>query len=134
MKKFIIFVTLIGSVFGLNAQETNSAKVDTNQMAKIVFEKTVHNYGTMAKGSDGTCTFKFMNKGKAPLQLSAVKASCGCTTPTWPKEPIAPGKTGEITVKYNTNIPGPFNKTITVSSNTVNPTIVLQIKGEVTKE
>ncbi|MEI7983694.1 MAG: DUF1573 domain-containing protein, partial [Bacteroidota bacterium] len=55
------------------------------------------------------------------------------TTPTWPKEPIVPGKTGEITVKYNTNISGPFNKTITVSSNAINPTIVLQIKGEVTK-
>ena len=93
MKKFIILITLIGSVFGLNAQETNPVKVGTSQMAKIVFEKTVHNYGTMAKGSDGICTFKFTNKGKVPLQLSTVKAACGCTTPTWPKEPIVPGKT-----------------------------------------
>ena len=131
MKKIVLFLTLICSVFLLNAQETSPVKVDSTQMAKIVFEKTVHDYGTLAKGGDGTSVFKFTNKGKVPLQLANVKASCGCTTPSWSKEPIAPGKTGEITVKYNTNIAGSFTKSITVTSNATTPNVYLQIKGEV---
>ncbi len=131
MKRIILLLTLICSVSLLNAQETASpVKVDTSQMAKIVFEKTVHDYGTIAKGSDGICIFKFENKGKTPLVLSNVRASCGCTTPSWPKEPINPGKSGEISVKYNTT-PGKFMKSITVMSNAVNSNVVLQIKGEV---
>jgi len=131
MKKIILLITLLGCVIALNAQETSTAKVDTSQMAKIVFDKTVYEYGTIAKGSEGTCIFKFSNRGKVPLLLSTVKAGCGCTTPSWSKEPIAPGKTGEISVKYNTSLLGPFSKSITVNSNSVTPAVVLIIKGEV---
>ncbi len=131
MKNILIFLSLIGCAITLNAQEPAKPAMDTSQMAKIVFEETTHNYGTIAKGSEGMCSFIFTNKGKVPLSLSNVKAACGCTTPSWSKEPITPGKTGEIKVKYNTNTPGPFNKSITVTSNAVTPTIVLMIKGEV---
>jgi len=131
MKTILLFLSMMGCIITLHAQEPAKPTSDTTQMAKIVFEKTVHDYGTIAKGSDGTCTFKFTNKGKVPLLLSTVRASCGCTTPTWSKEPITPGKTGEITVKYNTNSPGSFSKTVTVTSNAITPTIVLQIKGTV---
>ena len=98
----------------------------------IVFVKTVHDYGTIVQGSDGGCEFTFTNKGKLPLVLSNVRASCGCTVPSWPKEPIAPGKSGSIKVMYNTNLPGSFNKSITVNSNALNNTVMLQIKGNVT--
>lgn len=101
--------------------------------AKIVFEETTHNFGSF-KESDGTqsTTFKFTNNGEAPLVLSNVRASCGCTTPEWTREPVAPGATGSIKVTYNPkNRPGSFNKSVTVSSNAENSTVVLRISGKV---
>lgn len=128
MKKSIIFLFILAlSVTGLFAQ---SNQVSTND--SIAFVKIIHDYGTIVQGGDGNCEFKFTNKGKSPLTLSNVQASCGCTVPEWPKEPILPGKTGSIKVKYNTNTIGAFNKSITVKSNAINTTVVLQIKGNVT--
>ncbi|MDZ7740844.1 MAG: DUF1573 domain-containing protein [Bacteroidota bacterium] len=75
--------------------------------------------------------FTFTNKGQKPLVLSNVRASCGCTVPQWPREPVAPGEKGEIKVKYNTNRPGSFNKSITVNSNAANSMVRLRIKGQV---
>ena len=102
-----------------------------NTQDSIVFEKLINDYGTIAKGSDGNCEFKFTNKGKVPLILSNVRASCGCTTPEWTKTPVSPGENGVIKVKYNTNRVGSFNKSITVKSNAVNSSVVLHIKGNV---
>ncbi|MEL1244184.1 DUF1573 domain-containing protein [Flavobacterium sp. DGU11] len=91
-------------------------------------------YGTTNKADDnGVRFFEFTNTGDAPLIIKEAKSTCGCTVPSWPKEPIAPGKTGKIEVKYNMN-PGPIRKTITVQSNAVNypgGTVALKIKGEV---
>ena len=99
---------------------------------EIKFYKLVHDYGTILEGSDGECEFEFKNIGNEPLVLSNVHASCGCTVPTWPREPIMPGKTAIIKVKYATNRIGGFNKSVTVESNAVeNPRIVLQIQGTV---
>ena len=99
---------------------------------KVTFTEQEHDYGTVKKGGDGNCEFVFTNEGNEPLILSNVKASCGCTTPSWTKEPIMPGKTGTIKVRYNTNNIGKFNKTVTVTSNAINsPRVVLKIKGEV---
>ena len=61
--------------------------------AQISFDKETHDYGTIKNGANGTCTFEFKNTGNTPLILSNAKGSCGCTVPTWPKEPIAPGAT-----------------------------------------
>jgi hypothetical protein len=100
--------------------------------AKIVFDETVHDFGTF-KESDGiqNTTFKFKNEGAVPLVLNNVRASCGCTTPKWTREPVAPGASGEIQVSYNPrNRPGMVNKTITVQSNAENPTVVLRITGK----
>jgi hypothetical protein len=100
--------------------------------AKIEFDKDVHDYGTVKNGADGLCTFTFKNTGTEPLILSNAKGSCQCTVPEWPKEPIAPGATGTLKVRYNTKNAGPINKSVTVSSNAVNePTKVLRIKGNV---
>lgn len=134
MKKFFLlslFVSL--ALTSLNAQENKTQETPKNG-PKITFKELEHNYGTLQKGGDGNCEFVFTNDGNEPLILTGVRASCGCTTPTWTKEPVMPGKTGTIKVRYNTNNVGSFTKTITVTSNAVNVAnsrIVLKIKGKV---
>lgn len=103
------------------------------QTPVITFEKTTHDFGKINE-ADGrvTTVFTFKNEGMTPLVLSNVRASCGCTTPKWTREPIEPGQTGEITVTYNpSGRPGRFQKTVTVTSNASEPTTKLYIKGEV---
>ncbi|MFZ5430613.1 MAG: DUF1573 domain-containing protein [Bacteroidota bacterium] len=97
----------------------------------IVFDKLVHDYGTIRRGSDGNSVFTFTNKGNKPLILNNVAAACGCTVPEWPREPIPPGGKGEIKVKYDTNLNGTFNKSITVHSNASNQVVRLSVKGQV---
>ncbi|APX99458.1 uncharacterized protein DUF1573 [Lacinutrix venerupis] len=116
----LLFVGLI--TFSINAQE---------KVAKIEFKETTIDYGTIEKGADGVRTFEFTNTGDAPLIVSKVSSSCGCTVPKKPKAPIMPGKTGEIEVKYDTKRVMPIRKTITVLSNAETPTVSLKIKGEV---
>jgi hypothetical protein len=91
-------------------------------------------YGTVTKKKDnGVRSFEFTNTGDAPLIITNVLSTCGCTVPTKPTEPIMPGKTGKIDIKYNMT-PGPIRKTITVESNAVNQDsgrVALKIKGEV---
>jgi len=112
------------------AMNTAVAQIETG--AKIEFTKDTHDYGTVKYGADGTCTFEFKNTGNEPLIISTAKGSCGCTVPEWPKEPIAPGAKGTISVKYDTKRPGAINKSVTITSNAVNePTKVIRIKGNV---
>lgn len=125
-KSFFLFLTLGLITLGLSAQENPVPKTDS-----IVFNELIHDYGTLTQGADGNCEFVFTNKGKVPLVLNNVHASCGCTVADWPKEPIEPGKTGSIKVRYNTAIIGSFNKSITVNSNATNSTVVLRIKGNI---
>lgn len=120
---FLAMVVVFLSSMQLKAQS------DTTLVIK--FEKTVHDYGTIEQGSDGSTEFAFTNTGKTPLVLSNVRASCGCTVPTWPKEPILPGEKGAIKVVYNTNIVGSFHKSITVNSNAKNSEVILSIMGNV---
>lgn len=127
-KSVLIMFALFVSTIGLYAQ----APAQTSTQDSIVFTKTINDYGTIVQGGNGNCEFTFTNKGTAPLVLSNVKASCGCTVPEWPKEPILPGKSSSIKVTYNTNNVGLFNKSITVNSNAINNTVILQIKGTVT--
>ncbi len=120
--------------FAVNAQQptTQDPQTDNPNAPEISFDKTVHDYGTITQGADGTCEFKFTNVGKEPLILSKPISSCGCTVPTWPQEPILPGKSDVIKVTYNTNNVGPINKTVTVYSNAKTNRVVLSIKGTVT--
>jgi hypothetical protein len=103
--------------------------VSVSAQAKIEFKSDTIDYGTIEKGSDGVRVFEFTNTGDAPLIVSKVTSSCGCTVPKWSKDPISPGKTGEIQVKYDTNRVNPIRKTITVISNADAPTVALKIKG-----
>jgi len=122
MKKLftILFIGLVS--LSMNAQE---------KIAKIEFKETTIDYGTIEKGANGLRTFEFTNTGDAPLIVSKVSSSCGCTVPKKPKDPIMPGQTGEIEVKYDTNRVMPIRKTITVLSNAETPTVSLKIKGTV---
>lgn len=129
MKRLFLVLALLVGFFTVNAQETATAKADTTSKAKIVFEELTHNYGTIGRGADGNCVFKFKNEGTAPLVLSNVQTSCGCTTPAYTKDPVLPGKSGEIKVHYDTNRVGAFSKTITVMSNAEK--VVLKIAGTV---
>ena len=121
MKKTILLLFVGLLAYNLSAQET----------AKIEFKAETVDYGVIDKGSDGVRIFEFTNTGTAPLIISKVSSSCGCTIPKKPEEPILPGDSGEIQVKYDTNRVGPIRKAITVISNADTPTKVLKIKGEV---
>lgn len=101
--------------------------------AVIVAETATHDFGEI-KESDGkvTYTFKVKNEGDAPLVLTRVIASCGCTTPEWTKEPIAPGGSGDIKITFDPQgRPGPFAKTISVYSNGKTGSFILSIRGDV---
>ncbi len=103
------------------------------QQPVITFKTTEHDFGKINE-ADGrvTTVFEFKNEGMEPLVLSNVRASCGCTTPKWTREPIEPGQTGQITVTYNPNgRPGRFQKTVTITSNATEATTRVYIKGEV---
>ena len=139
MKKIILLAALV--VFGVTtskAQETTKKiKATATKMAKVngagmVFENETIDYGTIAHNADGKREFVFTNNGNKPLIITNAVGSCGCTVPSTPKEPIAPGAKGVIGVKYATDRVGTFSKTVTVSSNAAGqPTKILTIKGTV---
>jgi hypothetical protein len=124
MKKLVLLITFAG----FSSLSFGQPKIEF--MAK---DNTI-DYGTVAKDTDnGMRSFEFKNSGNAPLIITNVQSTCGCTVPAFPKEPILPGKTGKIDVKYNM-APGPIRKTITVESNASNyenGKIPLKIKGDV---
>lgn len=120
MKK-IVLILFVG-MLSLNA-------FAQDKVAKIEFKSDTIDYGTIEKGSDGVRVFEFTNTGNAPLIISNVKSTCGCTVPKKPDGPILPGETGKIEVKYDTNRVNPIRKTITVTSNADTPTVALKIKG-----
>ena len=133
MKKVLFSLMMVfvaGSMSTVMAQEV-AAQVVT-EGAKIEFAKETHDYGEVKHGGNGQCTFEFTNTGTEPLIIQNAKGSCGCTVPSWPKEPLAPGKTASITVKYDTKRPGAINKSVTITSNATNtPVKVIRIKGNV---
>ena len=129
MKKALLIFTLILG-FSLTNQGVN-LKQGGDNYAQIEFDKTVHDYGKLKKGSDGKCTFTYTNKGNDVLFITRVAKSCGCTTPVYSKEPLMPGQSAKIEVGYDTNLLGVFNKKITIFSNAINNSIILTIKGEV---
>lgn len=129
MKKAIFTLSLL--VAGMMGFNTMAQEVGGNGPV-ITIDKEVHDYGNVEQGGNGECTFTVTNTGNEPLILQMCKGSCGCTVPTCPKEPIAPGASATITVKYDTNRVGPINKTVTITSNAVNePSKMIRIKGNI---
>lgn len=129
MKKFLL--TLAVATFGLTS---TYAQEETNPNAAVLeFEQNVIDYGTIERNSNGTRVFKFTNTGQEPLIITNVKGSCGCTVPDRAilNKPFAPGESGELKVRYDTNRLGRFQKNVTVNSNATQGTIRLTIKGVV---
>jgi hypothetical protein len=123
MKKLM---TLI-AVFTL----TLTVAIAQKKGAVAQFKQTEVDYGKIDKGGDPLRKFTFTNVGDEPLIISNAQGSCGCTVPTYPKEPIMPGQSASIDVRYDTQRVGPFTKSVTLTTNEANQTRVLTIKGEV---
>ena len=111
------------------AERDNNAK----DLPVMTFDRTEFDFGTIEQGTPQQTVFTFTNTGKAPLIITDAKSTCGCTIPEYPKnKAIAPGESGVIEVKYDTNRVGPIRKTITVTSNAADsPTMAIKIKGSV---
>ena len=118
----ILAFVVVGSFYA-SAQTTNGAV--------MTFDVTTIDYGTIEKGGDPIRKFKFTNTGNEPLIVKAAKGSCGCTVPTYPKEPIMPGESNVIEVRYDSQRVGAFTKTVTLTTNEASDTHTLTIKGEV---
>lgn len=135
MTKKLLSTTFILMLFFLGFSQKQGQDVQTTDQSangpEISFTKVVHDYGTIEQNADGTCEFDFTNTGNEPLVLSTVRSSCGCTVPQWPREPILPGKSEKIKVKYDTRRMGAINKSITVLSNAKTSSVVLRISGKV---
>jgi len=143
MKKILIALLVVGAAFTSNAQtkkktrkkvstETKAAKVQIakkDSVGNIQFTETKHDFGKIPQGTPVTYTFKFVNSNPSAVTITNARASCGCTTPNWSKEPVASGGTGTITVRYNAAATGVFNKSVTVETNMGR--IVLYITGVV---
>lgn len=122
MKK--LFLTTILSIFALVTFAAGEAE--------IKFEKTSHNFGSFPETEKVTCTFKFTNTGDNMLVIHQAIASCGCTVPQYPKQPIKPGESGEIKVTYDGSgkFPGHFKKSITLRTNAKQEIVRLYIEGD----
>lgn len=130
--KSLFFTTL--SVLFFTGAFAQSAVTSSNPLpngAEFSFKEEIHDFGKIPQDVPVKTVFEFKNTGKEPLIISDVKPSCQCTAPEWPKEPIAPGKTGKITVGYNAKAAGNFSKTVTITSNAKTNPKVLTIKGDV---
>jgi hypothetical protein len=137
-KSLLSVLSLVFVSFCAYAQHPEPPKQPTSSETKanpnapeITFEASTHDFGTLKKGDECSYEFKFTNTGKEPLIISNCQASCGCTTPACPKEPIGPGSSGVIKVKYDSNRVGVFTKTVTVTSNAKTPSVTLMIKGTI---
>ncbi|KAB5486889.1 MULTISPECIES: DUF1573 domain-containing protein [Flagellimonas] len=112
-----------------NVENATSRDEAQKLVPVMTFEKSEHDFGTIEQGTPQETIFKFTNTGNAPLIITDAKSSCGCTVPDPPKEPIAPGETGELLVKFNGSGQNQVTKTITVTANTAKGSEILRIKA-----
>lgn len=115
-----------------NVEEAAERDAQAVVYPEISFEETEHDFGTIDQGTNVEHTFTFTNTGDAPLVITNATSSCGCTVPTWTKEPIAPGETGEMLVKFNGSGQNQVTKTVNITANTEAGTEQLKIKAFVT--
>lgn len=145
MKK--IFLVAIAAL-SLSACQNDAKKVDDSievtptravasntEGATIVFENDTYNFGKIKKGEVVTHTFIFKNSGQEPLIIKDALATCGCTVPEIPKEPIKPGEKGELKVVFNSagKQPGPQDRSVSVTSNAINNPVAIRVMGEITE-
>ena len=128
MKKYILFLFLIGSIITSFGQSSNITKPE------FKFVKELINYGKVIQNSDGNRIFEFTNTGKSPLIIKEIITSCDCAVPKKPEAPIMPDEKGKITVSYDTSKLGGFSKQITIFSNAKKSRKIIRIRGFVIKE
>lgn len=136
MKKItLLFSALIYTGF-LLAQEPTLTPASNPETGGPVMtlDSDVVDYGNIAFGADPLRKITFKNTGTEPLVISNAKGSCGCTVPTWPREPILPGEVGEIEVRYDTKRPGAINKTIKITTNEVVNSHTVRVIGNIAAE
>ncbi|MFZ7115475.1 MAG: DUF1573 domain-containing protein [Bacteroidota bacterium] len=137
MKKLLLTLALAGIFAGVQAQDgKNSAaapsQVDNKNAADFKFEVEEYNFGSIKQGEKVTYDFNFTNVGKEPLIITAANGSCGCTVPSYPKEPIGKSGKGVIHVEFNSaGKMGMQDKTVTLTSNSKSGAKVLHLKGNV---
>lgn len=146
MRRVFLLFGLIGTLAFISCKEKNAtAKINTEnvavaeqrdaaakQLPVMAFEKSEHDFGTINQGTPQETTFTFTNTGNAPLIITDATSSCGCTIPKFTKDPVAPGGTGELLVKFNGSGQNQVTKTITVKANTEKGSELLRIKAFVT--
>ena len=134
MKTILLSAILtVGLAVAAWAQTASVAieKAGAGNMAGFQWNETTHDFGKIGQGKPVSTDFIFTNTGKAPLTISQVRGSCGCTVTNYTKEPVLPGKTGKVSAIFNAASPGPFNKSISVTANVEGGAETLFIKGEV---
>lgn len=110
MRKFLALIALVAFAATATFAQTKSGPA-------MKFEQTTVDYGTIEQNSDPLRTFSFKNTGNTPLIITGARGSCGCTVPSYPKKPIAPGETAVIEVRYDTKRVGPFRKSVRITTN-----------------
>jgi len=142
MKKIFSVLVLCLAIVATTFAQAKNEKTETKatqvkeqvQGPQITFENKTIDYGVIVQESDPYRVFKFTNTGNEPLVITNAKGSCGCTVPQYSKDPIGPGETGELKVRYDTKRLGKFIKTVTLTTNVGDEKVVLTIKGEVKKK
>lgn len=145
MKKGLLMVAAVAAMFFTSCKEDASTKVNEENVEsaaerdaqagdfpEMSFDETEHDFGTINQGENVEHVFTFTNTGDAPLVISDAKSSCGCTVPSFTREPIAPGETGEMLVKFNGSGKNQVMKTVTVNANTESGKETIRIKAFVT--
>lgn len=130
----ILITTLaVALLTGLPISRTRTGSNAAEPGPRITFiDSMVHDFGSIAYASAGRCSFRFTNTGDTPLIIEAFQSSCGCLVPYYDREPVMPGDTGSVSLRYDTHRVGPINKSATLKSNAVDqPVVVLRIKGTV---
>jgi hypothetical protein len=135
MKKTLLYLGIAIFAFSLQTSAQPSAQLTSTSkilaVASIKWESKTKEIGTIEFNKPVDIYFEFTNEGTVPLTIKNAKASCGCTVASYPKEPILPGQTEKIKVRYNASAEGNFNKSVTITSNANNPTQVLYFSGKV---
>ena len=144
MKRIILVLSIVTCAFGAAIAQTKAAPAKAasakpsaiatdakGKGATMRFDQTTIDYGMIVQGAEPLRKFHFTNTGSEPLIIKSAKGSCGCTVPTYPKEPIMPGQKGVIEVRYDTQRIGDFVKTVSLTSNATEENTTLTIKGKV---
>ncbi len=137
MKNLLSLIVMVFCAGYISAQTEVPASNTTPQKTggpHLEWESTVVDYGEIKKGSDPVRQAVFYNKGTEPLIIKSARGSCGCTVPTWPKDPIMPGEKGVIEIRYDTQRVGPINKTVSVSTNENEEETRITIKGNISSD